>query len=83
MDIRERGVAYKSSLLGKDLFGKAFKKCIIYPLELSGYHVYSREGRFFFFLIWLKLFLKQAIDWNQCREWPKKTQDSLASLEPK
>lgn len=37
----------------------------------------------FFFLIWLKLFLKQAIDWNQCREWPKKTQDSLASLEPK
>lgn len=73
-------VAYKSSLLDKDLLGKAFKKCIIYPLELSGYHVYSREGRFSFFLIWPKLFLKQAIDRNQCREWLKKTQDSLASL---
>lgn len=41
-------VAYES-LLDKDLFGKAFKKCIIYPVELSGYCVYSREDRFSFF----------------------------------
>lgn len=37
--------SYKSSLLDKDLFGKAFKKYIIYPPELSDYRVYSGEGR--------------------------------------
>lgn len=45
-----RTVVHKSSLLDKDPFVKAFRKCIIYPLELPGYHVYSREGKFSLFL---------------------------------
>lgn len=53
-----RTAMHKSSLLDEDPLAKAFRKCIIYPLELPGYHVYSREGKFCLFLNLAEVFLK-------------------------